>query len=463
ATVGGGGQGGGFSSIQASALSTVSKSDVWAEVEDSLRTLLGCQIPRALPTRQSGGGGGGGGGNAGGSASGSQGNGSRADVNFSGDSQLSERARGVDGCTDGRALTVNQMSGTVLVRAMPRELRQVEGMLRAMQLNIERQVIIEAKIIDVVLNSGAQQGIDWAGLHYNLHRISVGANTDTMLAPGSIIRGQPITGTVNGKDANGNSTSATYTAATVANPAGGILDGTTLSRLLGAGTGMGLAIQGAQFAALINFLQTQGEVHVLSSPRIATLNNQKAVLKVGAEESFVTSITGGTSTLTSGTSTSTAPTLNYQPFFSGIALDVTPQIDELDRITLHVHALVNSISEKSKIALLTTNAPSVPFAVNSISETDSVVKTQDGLMVVIGGLMMETSSDNRAKVPLAGDVPVAGTLFRKGDQATSKRELVILLKPTVVKDERDWTRDISDAERRITEMNLRKDRKAQQD
>ena len=119
---------------------------------------------------------------------------------------------------------------------------------------------------------------------------------------------------------------------------------------------------------------------------------------------------------------SVASTLTYQPFFSGISLDVTPQIDERDRVTLHVHALVNSISERQKISSPLPGAVTVPLAVNSVNETDSVVKTADGVVVVIGGLMTESSGNNRSAIPGLGKVREAGALFRKGDQSSSKRE-----------------------------------------
>ena len=185
------------------------------------------------------------------------------------------------------------------------------------------------------------------------------------------------------------------------------------------------------------------------APRIATLNNQKAVLKVGSEEPFVTNISGGTTNVTSGISQTIPPTLQYQPFFSGISLDVTPQIDEKDNITLHVHSLVNSIVEKEKISQPVVGSVRVPFAVNTINETDSVVKTSDGQVIVIGGLMTENVADNRSKVPGAGDVPGVGAMFGKGGQSSVKRELVILLKPTVVKDDSAWSNDIAAAQGRI--------------
>jgi len=95
----------------------------------------------------------------------------------------------------------------------------------------------------------------------------------------------------------------------------------------------------------------------------------------------------------------------------------------------------------------------VPLAVSAINETDSVVKTADGMMVVIGGLMTESTTNGRSAVPGVGNVPVAGALFSKGEQKTTKRELVILIKPTVVKMDADWNNDIAATGQRIQNMN----------
>ena len=425
-----GGNGGGaasYGSNQASAMSTISKSDLWGEIEDSMRTILGCQIPR-LQASTSRGGQGGGGSSSGGSSN-------RADVSFVGDSQLGERLRGVDGCTDGRAVNVNQMSGTVLVRGMPKELRTIERLLRAMQVNVERQVSIEAKVIDVQLNQDSQQGINWAAFPKGLMRGSVGADPSLIGAPGTAFAGKVPNG------------------ASLADLLGGQLVGGVAKSAFSAG--LGVALQGSQFAALISFLETQGDVHVLSSPRISTLNNQKAVIKVGVEEPFITAISPGSTSLSSSAAVAVPPTLTYQPFFSGISLDVTPQIDDRDRVTLHVHALVNSITEKEKASSTQAGSAAVPLAINSVNETDSVVKTADGVVVVIGGLMTESSGNNRSAIPGLGNVPVAGALFRKGDQSSSKRELVILIKPTVIKMDSDWADDIAATGRRIQSMNER--------
>ena len=104
----------------------------------------------------------------------------------------------------------------------------------------------------------------------------------------------------------------------------------------------GLAVQTSNFAALISFLESQGQVHVLSSPRVAAMNNQKAVLKIGTDEFYVT---GVTTTINSNTTGDTVtPSVTLQPFFSGVVLDVTPQIDDSGNILLHVHPSVSQVS-----------------------------------------------------------------------------------------------------------------------
>jgi len=429
-----------YGSVQASGLSTAVKSDIWGEAEDALRTLLGCNIPRSpavnpLLARPAS------------NASGN--NASRADVFQQGESAQGERMRGVDGCTQGRALSINAMSGTILVRGMPNELRTVERMLQAMQLSISRQVVIESKIIDVELNKDSQQGINWSQFNGGLQRMSVGGNAASV----GVNQPSSLAGAVGGTTLGGQAATSN-TAATLGTTLAGLL-GSSRSTQSAIGNSGGIALQGTNFAALINFLESQGQVHVLSSPRISTLNNQKAVIKVGSEEPFVTNITGGTSQLAGGGTALavTQPTLTYQPFFSGIALDVTPQIDADDNIILHVHSMVNRVSEKTKIAL-PDGSSTVPFAVNTMNQTDSVVRARDGQVVVIGGLMNERNSDTRGGVPGVRDVPLAGGLFNFGTQQSTKRELVILLKTTVVKSEDTWANLISESEERISGLKV---------
>jgi MSHA biogenesis protein MshL len=225
-----------------------------------------------------------------------------------------------------------------------------------------------------------------------------------------------------------------------------------------AGTLFGLAFQASNFAALITFLETQGNVHVLSSPRIATLNNQKAVLKVGNDELFVTNVASATTTSQGVQQTSTTPTITFQSFFSGVALDVTPRIDEDNNIILHVHPSVSLVQQVAKSVTLssgggTTQNFSIPVPRSSIQETDSVIRAQDGQIVAIGGLMTQAQVSDRSQIPGLGSIPVAGNLFGDSNKVSQKRELVILLKATVVHSDKDWQEDIQQSRERM--QNLR--------
>jgi MSHA biogenesis protein MshL len=219
----------------------------------------------------------------------------------------------------------------------------------------------------------------------------------------------------------------------------------------------GLAFQTKNFAALLTFLQTQGAVQVLSSPRIATLNNQKAVLKVGTDAFFLTSISGSTTTTTAtaGSATAAFPTITLRPFFSGVALDITPQIDEESNIILHVHPSVSDVATDNKqidLGQVFGGLVTLPLAKSNVSETDSVVKAGDGNIVAIGGLMKVDVEDTRSGVPGLQDIPGVGGLFRSTTRTMVKKELVILIKPTVAQNGFESAEDISQSRERIINM-----------
>jgi len=320
------------------------------------------------------------------------------------------------GSANGRSVVLNPAAGVVVVKATPAELRQVETYLKAVKLSIERQVMLEAKIVEVSLSKDSQTGINWAGfgkVNGTGASFAVGS-----AAPSASLN---VTGGTISTSSDGNS----------------VAPGVNLTAgALGRGF-YGLAFQAANFAALLNFLQTQGDAQVLSSPRIATLNNQKAVLKVGSDEMFVTGVTSSTSS--TGNTTTTAPTLTLQPFFSGISLDVTPHIDENGAVMLHVHPTISTVSEKNKIIDLGAQGSyKLPLASSSVNETDSIVRVQDGQIVAIGGLMKAELRDEQTGVPGLQDTPYLGALFRQTSKVRGKRELVIMLKPTVIQDDGPW-------------------------
>ncbi|MGB9092698.1 MAG: secretin N-terminal domain-containing protein [Gallionella sp.] len=328
----------------------------------------------------------------------------------------------------GRSVVISPMSGVIVVRAMPDELRNVSAYLRASQISVDRQVILEAKIVDVQLNNSFQSGVNWAAFGNNPNSFSSGG----VISPGSNLA--PTGALSNGL----------LSATPGVNMA---LAGTTAAGQAAAGSLFGLAFQTSNFAALLNFLESQGNVHVLSSPRIATLNNQKAVLKVGTDDFFVTNVS--TTTTTGGIGATTTPNVTLQPFFSGIALDVTPSIDENGDIILHVHPSVSQVSTVTKTVDLggTGGSISLPLASSSVSETDSIVRARDGQIVAIGGLMRQASSNDNSGLP-----GLPKSLFGQTNQTSEKRELIILLKPTIVGSDKDWSDDIVHSRDRFNGM-----------
>ncbi|MBI2313152.1 MAG: pilus (MSHA type) biogenesis protein MshL [Betaproteobacteria bacterium] len=344
----------------------------------------------------------------------------------------------------GRNVVVSPQTGVIVVRAMPEELRNVAAYLKASQLAVERQVILEAKILEVELKDGYQQGINWAAFRTGGNsRLSIGLGDQ-----GSVLQNSgPLASGVTTIDA----TTRTFTAPQLLSDPGANL----ITAATAVGGLFGLAFQTSNFAALLSFLETQGTVHVLSSPRIATLNNQKAVLKVGQDELFVTNVTGGTTTVgavTTGT-TLTAPTVTFQSFFSGVALDVTPRIDEAGNIILHIHPSISSVTQDERqIDTGASGTFRIPVPRSSVQETDSIVRAQDGQIVAIGGLMSQRQNTGRSQVPGAGDVPVLGNLFRQRSESAEKRELVILLKPTIVRSDREWAQSIQESRDRVERL-----------
>ena len=351
-------------------------------------------------------------------------------------SDLGKALNSIVGSQDGRAVIVNQASGVVVVKAFPVDIRAVESYLKLTQLIVERQVMLEAKIIEVSLSEEFQAGINWMAFGGTNNRYSFGsANPGTALTTSGNV-GSATSGISNG---------------------GVIIDpgkaGAAVATALGQGF-FGLALQTANFASLLNFLETQGNVQVLSSPRIASMNNQKAVLKVGNDDFYVTNVS---STVTSsGTSNVTTPSITLQPFFSGIALDVTPQIDSENNVVLHVHPSISVVTENQKVIDLgDLGTYTLPLASSSVNETDSIVRVQDGNIVAIGGLMKQEQSSSGSGLPGASAASGVGWLFGSKGSYLRKRELVILIKPTIIRNESSWKDDLVETQARVQQLDPR--------
>ncbi|MBW8899582.1 MAG: pilus (MSHA type) biogenesis protein MshL [Massilia sp.] len=341
----------------------------------------------------------------------------------------------------GRSVVVSPQSGVLVIRAMPDELRNVDAYLKATQLAVDRQVILEAKILEVELNDSYQSGVNWASF------ASIKSGHDNRVATGVLTPGTSLTPLPFGGGQP----------ATISDPNTGVSASTGFSlsnAAAAAGSMFGLAVQTSNFAALISFLETQGTVHVLSSPRVAAVNNQKAVLKIGTDEFFVTGVSTTTNNTSAGNSTS--PSVQLQPFFSGVVLDVTPQIDERGNILLHVHPSVSQVSTVNKsVNLGTAGNVSLPLAASATSELDSIVRGQDGQVVAIGGLMRQASTADNSEVPGTGSVPLLGSLLGSKKRVNQKRELIVLIKPTIVEGSNNWSEDLLDTNRRLDQLDPR--------
>lgn len=334
---------------------------------------------------------------SGNNSNGDSSNGTRIETDTNSDywTDLRDSLQTLIGTGDGRAVITSPQAGLVTIRAYPKELKAVREFLNQSESHLKRQVVLEARIIEVALNEGYEQGVDWSGLS---------ASWDG---------GKGITG--GGSAANSQ------------------LPTTPNQIFTALGGGAGFTISDGNFNVAVNLLKTQGDVNTLSSPRVTATNNQKAVIKVGTDEYFVTNASTTTVTSTGTAEPIVTPNVELTPFFSGIALDVTPQIDEEGKVLLHIHPSVIDTEEQKKIINVGTAKPlELPLAKSSIRESDTVVQANNGDIIVIGGLMKTDKQEIVSKVPLLGDIPWVGEAFTNRRESTKKVELVIMLKPTVV-------------------------------
>lgn len=333
--------------------------------------------------------------------------------------ELQVSVEAIVGGGEGRSVVVNPQSGVIVVRALPNELREVKKFLTATQLIVQRQVILEAKIIEVRLNEDSQTGINW----------------DAFLTPGNnIIRASQI----GGGSVLVNESGVSDIAGNTLNVAGiTTLEGTLSSAFGGV---FSLALNVGNFGAFIELLETQGTVRVLSSPRVSTMNNQKAIIKIGVDEFFVTDVT--TTNISSGGTTSVNPSVTLTPFFSGVALDVTPQISEDGYVILHIHPSISNVVDQQKTVTIGTITQQLPLARSTVRETDSIVRAKSGQVIVIGGLMQDIVNDQQAGFPGLMNIPIIGALFRHTKKQYSKSELVILLRPIIVDDSQSWNTEL---------------------
>lgn len=280
---------------------------------------------------------------------------------------------------DGSRLIINPIAGTILVTAFPDRLQEVDTFIKTFASSVQRQVLIEARFVEVNLDRSLQYGVDW-------NVVSGGAVT-----PGAVSGGvNSSTGNVTLKLAGGNT----------------------------------------QITAVLQALSTQGDVRVLSSPRTVALNNQPAVFDVTTDEVFFTvtqqPILGPTGLPTGQNNTQVIP----QQVSVGIVLHVVPQISADNTMTMNIRPVVTSVASVNSIELdngTKATAPSIQRR-----ETDTMARLRSGETIVIGGLMQTKSERTESGIPVLRSIPVIGKLFSHTNNTESRSELVIFLTPTIV-------------------------------
>ena len=288
--------------------------------------------------------------------------------------QVGEELQGMLSGSDAR-VAVNKAAGTVVVTDYPQNLRRIAEYLETLEGRAGAGVMIEARILEITLDDGTKYGVDWSS------------------APD--LSGLRLSGTLTG--------------------------GKVLQQSLSTGaTVLKIGVAGTRFDAFIDAMAQNGQIKVLSAPKVSTLNNQKAIIRVGRQDVFFRA------TVTPATTTSAA-FVTYTPdtITEGIILAVTPQIGRDGKVILSIHP---SITEKAgdKTAPDGNTAPII-----DVRETNTVVSVNDGQTVFIGGLMQERTQEIVKAVPLLGDIPFFGAFFRSVDQTKKKTELVILITPHV--------------------------------
>jgi len=278
---------------------------------------------------------------------------------------------------DGR-LVINRLSGTIQITDWYKRVDEIDHFLKIVHQALYRQVQIEARIYEVNLNDNYSLGIDWSKINF------YGTS-------GNIALANIITAPFGGFIAKAATTTISF--------ADGSFDG------------------------VLEALQEQGEIRVVSQPRVVTLNNQPALIKVATDQPFFTS------TISQGTAGSpNIITEQVRSVTVGLVLSVTPQISDDGWIMLDVTPIISRLRDIADSPGGTANAP-----VLDIKQSSGLVRLKDGEMVIIGGLIQEESSDTERKVPILGDIPFLGRLFKGTYTVKTKSELVIFLSPKIVR------------------------------
>lgn len=299
--------------------------------------------------------------------------------------------------TDGGTPSVNVTAetGLVVVKAYPEEMDLVERYIVRTQAILSREVIIEAQILDVELKKQYSAGIDWAAL------TSSGATTTSdILTPESGLLGNVYKLSMSGDNGN--------------------------------------------FNYAIQLLSSQGKVSVMSKPRVSAINNQNAVIKVGDDEYFVTSVSSEVTTGSDGSDDTTTSTIGLSAFFSGISLEITPQITADQYVNLRIHPSLSRVRSDNKVITVDDKVSELPLAKSQVRETDTVVRASNGQVIIIGGLMETNIGLNESGLPVGTQYADEGTFLKDRKNFGSKNELIILMRAVIVENG-VWRKELTQA------------------
>jgi general secretion pathway protein D len=292
----------------------------------------------------------------------------------------------------GNNIIVNRESGIIAVRATSKQHKSIKGFIDQVVGSAQRQVLIEATIAEVQLSDSYQAGIDW----------SVVSET----SGGVVTKGG------------------------VQDVIGGNLGSSPFFQLATSGT-----INGNPLNITLKALETFGDVKVLSSPKVMTLNNQTAILKVVDNEVYfnidVNVVPGS---VTSNALTTVDTTVNTVPV--GIVMAVTPFIDEGDAVTLNIRPTISRIIDfvDDPNPLLAEQGVVSQIPVIQVREIETMLKVDDSETAVIGGLMQDQINKENRGVPILSSIPLLGALFSYTEENYVKSELVIFIRPVIVED-----------------------------
>lgn len=283
-------------------------------------------------------------------------------------------------------LVIDRLSGTVQVTTSRARMKNVVEFIKRVQEGIRRQVYIEAKVVEVALNDNQALGIDWNEIDF-----------------GSVVLGTSVNVT---NPADG------------ASPLPDTLFGTYIRTF-----SPGAFVDSVD--AALHALKEQGQVKVVSQPRIRTLNNQSAIVRVGTERTFFTT----TTTIIPNAGGTPIQTVTNEPttITEGLVLTVTPQISETGEITMDVTPVLTHISGTDVSPDGLSNAP-----VLDVKQTSTLVRMHDSETIIVGGLIQETISNTKRSVPILGDVPAVGLLFSGNYDRDVRKELVVFLTPHII-------------------------------